>query len=122
MNVSGVQAYKKTQVQTADQGELILMCYDGTITFLKKGKHAMQTNAKKDMITFLDKAQSLLWELTNSLNFSAGEIAHNLGSLYNYMIRRIIDAQFHCNPEPIDEVIHHMEELREAWETIIHKR
>lgn len=122
MNVSGVQAYKKTQVQTADQGTIILMCYEGTITFLKKGKQAMLAKSVNEMITFLGKAQSLLWELNNSLNYDAGEIAHNLGSLYNYMIRQIIDAQYHCKPEPIDEVIHHMEELKGAWETIIRKK
>lgn len=122
MNVSGVQAYKKTQVQTADQGELILMCYQGAITFLKKGKLAMQSRAIDEMITFLNKAQSLLWELSNSLNFSAGEIAYNLDSLYNYMIRQIIDAQYHSNPEPLDEVVRYLEELRGAWETIIRKK
>lgn len=122
MNASGIQAYKKTQVQTADQGTLILMCYEGTITFLKKGKIAMQSKAIEDATIYLNKAQNVLWELTNSLNFNAGEIAYNLESLYNYMIRRIVDAQYHDNAEALDEVVGHMEELKGAWETIIHKK
>lgn len=122
MNTSGIQAYKKAQVQTADQGTLILMCYDGAITFLKKGKQAMLNKEIASSNTFLGKAQNVLWELISSLNFNAGELAYNLDSLYNYMIRRIIDAQYHNQPEVIDEVVHHMQELKEAWEHIIHKK
>lgn len=122
MNASGIQAYKKTQVQTADQGTLILMCYAGAITFLKQGKHAMLSNATTDMNTLFHKAQDVLWELTNGLNLEAGEIAYNLESLYNYMIRRIIDAEYHCDPKAVDEVINYLEELKESWEKIIHRK
>lgn len=122
MNASGIQAYKKTQVETADQGTLILMCYDGAITFLKKGKHAMLNKEIVTCNTYLNKAQNVLWELTNSLNLNAGQIAHNLEALYNYMIRRIIEAQFHNKPEALDEVIKYLLELKEAWEKIIHPR
>ncbi|MEN6474292.1 MAG: flagellar export chaperone FliS [Syntrophaceae bacterium] len=121
MNVSGIQAYKKVQFETADQGTLILMCYDGAITFLRKGKHAMINHENATCSTYLGKAQNVLWELTNSLNLNAGEIAYNLEALYNYMIRRIIDAEYHKKPEAIDEVVKYLLELKESWEKIIHK-
>jgi len=69
----------------------------------------------------MTKAQNVLWELSNSLNFEAGEVAYNLESLYNYMIRRIIEAQYHSKPEIIDEIIHFMEELKGSWEKITYK-
>ncbi len=119
MNVSGYQAYKKAQVQTADQGKLILMCYDGAINFLKQAKLNMQDN--KESGTLLNKAQNIIWELTNSLNHDAGEIAYNLDALYNYMIRRIIDAEYQNSTDAIDEVIQHLCEIKESWETIILK-
>ncbi len=121
MNASGIQAYKKVQVQTADQGTLILMCYDGAINFLKKGKHAMLNREIVACNQYLGKAQNVLWELTNSLNLNAGEIARNLEALYNYMIRRVIDAEYHNKPEALDEVITYMTELKESWEKIIRK-
>ncbi len=122
MNVSGYQAYKKAQVETADQGSLILMCYEGALTFLKKAKLAKLHNDTATMCTCLSKAQNVLWELANSLNFDAGEIAYNLESLYNYMIRRTMDAEYHCNINAVDEVVKHLEDLKEAWEKINHKR
>ena len=120
-NISGYQAYKKIQVQTADQGQLILMCYDGTIKFLKQALVAMQNNDEDGRSNLLTKAQNVLWELTNSLNFEAGEIAYNLDALYNYMIRRLVDADFNNNPDQVNEVINHLTEIKGAWETIILK-
>ncbi|HPS93842.1 MAG TPA: flagellar export chaperone FliS [Deltaproteobacteria bacterium] len=122
MNSLGYQAYKKTQVQTADQGRLVLMCYDGTINFLRR---AQKAHAEKNFVSrneLLTKAQNVLWELINGLNFQAGEIAYNLDSLYNYMIRRILDSQYTDNVEPVNEVITHLQELEESWKTIILKQ
>lgn len=122
INTVGYQAYKKIQVQTADQGNLILMCYDGAINFIMQAIKAHEDKNHAVMNELLTKAQNVLWELINGLNFEAGEIAYNLDSLYNYMIRRLIDAQFHRTVEPANEVIGYLKELREAWQTIILKQ
>jgi flagellar secretion chaperone FliS len=121
INTMGYEAYKKTQVQTADQGTLTLMCYEGAINFLKKAKKAQQDNDDQARVNNLNKAQNIIWELLNCLNFDAGEIAYNLESLYNYMIRRIIDAEYHKNIEAMDEVVTYLTELKVSWEKIIKK-
>ncbi|MEA2102738.1 MAG: flagellar export chaperone FliS [Thermodesulfobacteriota bacterium] len=121
MNVNGYQAYKKTQIQTADQGTLILMCYNGAITFLKQAKQAIENKDDKNRSTLFTKAQKVIWELNNSLNYEAGDVAYKLDALYHYMIRRIIEADYNENTEAIDEVVGHLEEIRESWETIIQK-
>lgn len=122
INTVGYQAYKKTQIQTADQGNLILMCYDGAISFIKQAVKAHDDNNDIAMGELLIKAQNILWELTGSLNYDAGEIAYSLDSLYNYMIRRIIDAQYNNTIEPLNEVADYLQELRESWQTIIQKQ
>ena len=122
INTIGYQAYKKTQVQTADQGNLILICYDGAISFIKQAVKAHDEQDNITMNELLTKAQNVLWELTNGLNYEAGEIAYNLESLYNYMIRRLVDAQYHNTIEPVNEVIQYLQELREAWQAIILKQ
>jgi flagellar protein FliS len=122
INTVGYQAYKKIQVQTADQGNLILMCYDGAINFIMQAIKAHEDKNHAVMNELLTKAQNVLWELINGLNFEAGEIAYNLESLYNYMIRRLIDAQYHHTVEPANEVIGYLKELREAWQAIILKQ
>jgi flagellar secretion chaperone FliS len=121
-NTIGYQAYKKTQIQTSDQGNLILLCYDGTINFIRQAIKAHQDKNDAAMDELLTKSQNVLWELINGLNFEAGQIAYNLDSLYNYMIRRLIDAQYHNTIEPLNEVIGYLQELRESWQTIIKKQ
>ncbi|MEJ2658585.1 MAG: flagellar protein FliS, partial [Desulfobacterales bacterium] len=57
--------------------------------------------------------------LACSLDFEkGGAIAGNLNSLYNYMIRRILNADVNRDIEAIDEVIGMLEELRSAWQSI----
>jgi flagellar protein FliS len=91
------------------------------VTFLRKAKKAHEEKDFPAWSSILLKAQNVIWELTSSLNFEAGEIAYNLESIYNYMIRRIMDADIKRTTEPIDEVIHYLLELRESWEKIIKK-
>jgi flagellar secretion chaperone FliS len=91
------------------------------VNFLKKAKKAHEEKNAEAWHTFIEKAQNVIWELINTLNYDAGEIAYNLDSIYNYMIRRIIDADKDRNTDPIDEVIDHLLELRESWEKIIKK-
>ena len=122
INRIGYQAYKKTQIQTADQGSLVLMCYDGAINFIKQAIKAHEEKNLQAMNELLSNAQKVLWELVNGLNLEAGEIAYNLESLYNYMIRRLIDAQYHNTIEGALEVVDHLQELRESWRTIILKQ
>lgn len=122
MNLHGYQAYKKTQVQTADQGKLILMCYEGAIGFLRQAQKAHTDKNYAAMNELLNKTQSVLWELTNGLNYEAGEVAYHLDALYNYMIRRIIDAVYHDTIEPTHEVINYLQELRDTWQNIIQKQ
>jgi flagellar protein FliS len=122
MNTQGYQAYRRTQIQTSDQGNLILICYDGAIGFLLQ---ALKAQKEHDVITasgLLTRAQNVLWELTNSLNHDAGKIASNLDALYNYMIRRLVDAQYHNTQGPINEVVGYLQELRESWRQVIQRQ
>lgn len=122
MNIHGYQAYKKTQIQTADQGRLILMCYDGAIGFLKQAQKAHAEKNYAVMNELLNKVQNVLWELTTGLNYEAGEIAYNLDALYNYMIRRVIDAVYNNTIEPTHEVLDYLQELRDTWQNIVQKQ
>ena len=122
INTIGHQAYKKTQIQTADQGTLILLCYDGAINFIRQAIKARNEKDDAAMSELLTKSQNVLWELIHGLNFEAGELAYKLDSLYNYMIRRLIDAQYHNTIDPLNEVIAYLQELRESWRTILLKQ
>ncbi len=122
VNAHGYQAYKRTQIQTSDKGRLILLCYDGAIGFLRQALRAHEGNDVMALTEYLTKAQNVLWELDNGLNHEAGQIASNLDALYNYMIRKLVEAQYHNKTEPVIEVIEYLEELRESWHQVIERQ
>ena len=47
-----------------------------------------------------------------------GEVAENLKALYVYLHMRLVEANIENNTVKIDEVLHIMKDLREAWHTV----
>lgn len=115
------EAYRQAKISTASQGQLILMLYDGAVKFLNIANESI---SKKDFAasnTNIIKAQNIITELMISLNMEVGEISKNLYSLYDYMNRRLIQANIKKDPKIIDEVKGMLIELRETWDQAIKK-
>ena len=114
--------YISTQVSTADRLQLVVMLYDGAITFLNqaKGKMAAQDAAGKGL--FLGKALDIIAELNASLNFQEGkEVAANLFQLYNFMTAHLTRANLNWDAAALDDVVKILTQLRDAWEDICQK-
>lgn len=123
MQRKGTQSYRKTNVMTADPKRLILMCYDGAIDTLKIGKQKMAERNYEGKSKEFIKAQDIINELLCALDFEkGGSIAKSLDSLYNYMLRRIIEADLEKNVMAVDEVIGMLNELKSAWEEIFYRQ
>ena len=110
--------YQENQIRTADQGRLIVMLYERAIFSLKQAQEKIAAGDYYQRNQLILKAQNIILELMNSLNFEAGKIAYSLQSLYNYMIRRLILADQTSDQQIVQEVIKILSELKEAWETI----
>lgn len=122
MYKNGVQNYRRTDVTTADPKRLVLMCYEGAIENLKTGKQSIIEKDYEGKCKALDKVRDIIEELLHSLEFEKGGIiAKNLDSLYNYMLRRLLDADLEKDMKAIDEVIGMLSELKSAWEEIFYK-
>lgn len=121
MNGNGIDAYRQTNVTTADPGRLVLMCYDGAISSLKTARKKYISGEHEAKAGALQKAQSIISELMLALNFEkGGEVAGNLNSLYNYMLRRITEGDVKGDMKAFDEVILMLGELESAWKEIFH--
>jgi len=113
----GYNAYKTANVDTADKGKLLIICYDVAI---KHGNIAaeMPTDYKnvEERNKHLRRMSEAISELITSLNFDVGgDIATNLYRLYEYMQYRISQAIVHNDPQQIREILGYLTELREAW-------
>lgn len=107
------QQYRQTQVQTAPPEHLVLMLYDGAVRFLEQARVLLREG--RDPGGPIERAQDILIELMGALNMQAGPIAENLYRLYEYYLTRLIKAYAARDAEPIQEVVQHLRELREAW-------
>ncbi|MFW5807523.1 MAG: flagellar export chaperone FliS [Spirochaetota bacterium] len=111
--------YKQTQVNTASQGKLIVMLYDGIIRFLKIAAENMVPKTYDVANNTIIRAQDILTELTSSLNMDkGGEIANNLLSLYIYFKKRLLEANMQKDADILKEVIDHTVTLRDAWNEV----
>ena len=119
MNGSGVNAYRHTNVMTADPKRLVVMCYEGAISNLKLAKEKFEAGEYEAKARAVHKFQDIVTELLCSLNFEkGGQIATNLSAIYEYMNRRILEADIKKELGAYDEVLGMLEELKGAWEEI----
>lgn len=66
------------------------------------------------------RAQAIIVELLNSLNFEVGgEIAKNLEYLYSVMIDNLTVANFEHVTEPLQLNLKILEKLQSAWEGVL---
>ena len=122
MYCNGIQSYRKTNVITSDPGRLIIMCYEGAIDSLKLAKEKIKEKNYEKKAKAIIKARDVINELLCSLDFEkGGEIAHNLSSLYGYMLRRILYGDLNRDMGAIDEVIGMLNELLSAWQEVASK-
>jgi flagellar protein FliS len=115
---SPYQIYQQSSVQTANGGQLIIMLYEGAIRFTKAGIEGIRTRSYEKANMNLKKAQAIIHELIASLNYDY-EIAKELVVIYEYVLHKLIEANMKKDDEAANEVVHHLNELREAWKQVI---
>lgn len=117
--MEGYKNYKEVEIETASGLKLVVMLYSGAIRYLNQAKEGIQQKKLDAANNNIIKAQDIISELMSSLNFDAGEIAHNLYSLYIYINRRLLEANIEKNIEIMNEVIQLLGTLKDAWDEIL---
>lgn len=111
--------YRQTQVNTASPMELIFMLYNGGIQSLKKAKQALQSKQMEVVNQELIRSQNIVTELQMSLNPEAGEMSENLFALYDYMYRRLVEANLQKSEPIMDEMMEMFEQFRSMWSQVM---
>lgn len=112
------QAYQQNSVSTASPGELTLMLYNGCLKFMKLAKKGMEDKNVELKNTNLIKAQKIIQELMVTLNIDL-EVSKSMLSMYDYMNRRLIEANIKNDKSIIEEVEALMTEFRDTWKEVI---
>jgi len=111
------QTYKTQEVSMASPMALIVMLYNGCIKRLKLARMAIEKKDFEDANTQLKKAQDIVAELANSLDFNY-PIANDLMALYEFVLREIIQINITKDQDRIEPVINMMSGLRDTWKQV----
>lgn len=117
-NTNAFNAYKQNSVTTASPGELTLMLYNGCLKFLGKAKVAMEQKDIQEKNHNIQRSQAIIVELMSTLNMDI-EISKQMLPLYDYMNRRLVEANIKNDTAIIEEVEGLVTEFRDTWKEVI---
>ncbi len=106
-------------VTDATPHRLIQMLIDGALERIAAARCASEQNRIAERGEQVSSAIVILEGLRTNLNHDAGgQIAINLGELYLYMIRRLVEANMNNDVSLLVEVSSLLGEIKFAWDSL----
>lgn len=121
---SGIQAYAQVSVESAvlsaSPHQLVVLLFDGALSAMKKAIILIEQGDIPGKGQALGKAINIISNgLQSGLNHEiGGELTTNLDSLYDYMTRRLLQANIHNDIDAINEVMELLNNIADAWKEI----
>jgi flagellar protein FliS len=116
MNNHVYQNYLENEVLTADPVKLVKLLYAGAIEAVSEARSCVQIADIEGRFRQTRKALNIINELALSLDHDkGGEMSRSLAELYDYMARRLNEANIFQSEAPLIEVQRLLGTLSEAW-------
>lgn len=120
---SAVNSYTSVKVhsgvESASPHRLIQMLFEGALERIAQAKGAIAQKQFARKGELIGKAVAIVGGLQGSLNDTeGGALAANLDSLYDYIIRRLTQANSENSVEQLDECGRLLGEIKTAWDVI----
>ena len=101
------------QVMSASSEELVLMLFEGAVTFAEQARDAMRRGDDAEAAQRLGRVTAIVRELEASLDPSAGLVGQHLAAIYEYVLRRLAEPDLEL--ATVEEIIDDLTALTEAW-------
>jgi flagellar secretion chaperone FliS len=112
-------AYLESRVLSADPLELVHLLYEAAIESVRDARRHLAAGEIAGRSRAITKAFHILQELMSSLDRErGGEISARLAGLYDYMQKRLLEANFQQADGPLTEVLGLLATLAEAWREV----
>jgi flagellar protein FliS len=116
---TGIDQYRRTQILTASELQIVILLYDGALQALELAKESIQQNNFPDKARFLGRAIAIVSQLSNVLDMEQGkDIAVSLRRLYDYMLEEFTQANLRHSTRHLEGPIRCLATLRDAWQAI----
>lgn len=116
-----ISSYRKVEydmaVESASPHQLVMLLFQGAEQAISLARVHMENKNIAEKGMSISKAIDIInLGLKASLDLEAGgEIAQNLASLYDYMVRRLVTANIKNQVAALDEVAGLLGEISSAW-------
>ncbi|WP_315317139.1 flagellar export chaperone FliS [Pantoea vagans] len=124
-SATGTKAYAKigveSAVMSASQQQLVVMLFDGALSALIRARLFMEDGNIEGKGSSISKAINIIEAgLKEGLAENRGdELADNLLDLYNYMTRRLLQANLHNDVAAVEEVEGLLRNIADAWKEVV---
>ncbi|WP_443661008.1 flagellar export chaperone FliS [Clostridium sp.] len=118
MNAYGnaFNTYKSNSVNFASKDQLLLMLVEGATKFSKIGRQAIIDKNVNKAHENIVKTQNIFYELMSTMDVAkGGEWAESLMKVYEFITRRLVDANIKKSEKIMDEIIPLIEDVRDTW-------
>jgi flagellar protein FliS len=114
--------YLKNAVMTATAEQLQLMLFDGAIRFTLRGREALERDDIEGAFNGFERAQRIVLELNSGLRREVNpQLVDQTAALYDFIYRRLIDANVHRDLQAADDALRILRHQRETWMMLIER-
>lgn len=110
--------YANNKILTASPAELTLMLYEGAIKFCNIAIMAIESKDIEKAHNNIMKVQRIIEEFQITLDFKY-PIANDFNNVYNYLMRRLREANMTKDKEILEEVNGHIRTMRDTWKEVM---
>jgi flagellar protein FliS len=114
MAINAAAAYQGNKIMTASPAELTLMLYEGAIKFCNIAIMALEKGDIQKAHQNIVKAENIIMEFRATLDPNY-PVAKDFDVMYDYIYRRLIDANITKDKEIVEEAVGFIREMRDTW-------
>lgn len=109
--------YKNNSINFASKEQLLVMIVDAASKDVKIARQAIIDKDIKKSHEYIMKTEDIYNELISSLDLSkAGEWGIKMKMVYEFIIRRLVQANIKKDAKILDEIIPLIENIKDTWE------
>jgi flagellar protein FliS len=106
--------YKQNSIYTSTPEELTLMLYNGLIRFIMQAQSSIDERDIEKASNSIARAEDIIQHFRITLDMKY-QVSQGLDALYEYMFRRLVEANMKKDQEILAEILGMAKELRDTW-------
>jgi len=111
---NGYSQYKENSIYTSTPEELVLMLYNGLVKFIMQAQSAVEEKNYERANEAIKRAQDIVTHFQCTLDMRY-EISKDFEKVYDYMYKRLLDANIKKDKSILREMLVYAKDLRDTW-------